>query len=277
MPPRLSRAGLTRVRQVEVRDHRGQDRPEAIPGELSLTVKVDGREVVTLMTLGTDPEELALGYLRSQRLVERIEDIEAVSVDWDRETAEVTTRPGHGIPDLDERLSRVTVASSGSRGTSFQATIDRLRHEKLPRARVRQSTLYRLLEAVALENRIYQLTGSVHCFCLSQGERVLTCAEDVGRHNAADIIAGRMWLQGVGGEDKILFTTGRLSSEMVMKTALMGIPVLISKSGATEMGLSLARDVGMVVVGRATTSEFLVFNGGDQVVFDAVPPSRPTA
>lgn len=269
--PRLSRAGLPPVHHLKVYDHLGKPRQVAMPGESPLTIKVDGREIVTLMTLGTNPEELALGYLHNQRLLERIEDIDSVEVDWDRETVNVLTRQGQGIPDLDEKLSRVTVTSGCGQGTLFSCTVDKLYEQKLPRVRVRQSTIYQVLQAVAPLNYIYRLTGSVHGCCLCQGSRVLMSVEDVGRHNAADTIAGRMWLDGMSGEDKIFFTTGRLTSEILMKAAFMGIPVLLSKSGVTHMGLELARDMGMVVIGRARVSRFLVFNGAEQVVFDAIP------
>lgn len=256
------------VHQVEAQDQQGQPRQVAIPGESALTIKVDGREVVTLMTLGTNPEELALGYLRNQRLLERIEDIEAVEVDWARETVNVSTRHGQGIADLAEKLSRVTVTSGCGQGTLFSCTVDKLYEHRMPGVRVLQSTIQRLLKAVAPLNPIYRLAGSVHGCCLCQGERVLMSVEDVGRHNAADCIAGRMWLDGLTGEDKVLFTTGRLTSEIIMKAAFMGIPVLISKSGVTQMGLELARDMNMVIIGRAKASKFLIFNGADQVVFD---------
>jgi len=271
--PRLSQAGLSPVHHLEVFDHLGKPKQVAIPGESPLTIKVDGREIITLMTLGTNPEELALGYLHNQRLLERIEDIESVEVDWSRETVNILTRQGQGIPDLEKKLSRVTVTSGCGQGTLFSCTVDKLYEKKLPRVQVRQSTIYRVLKAVAPLNHIYRLAGSVHGCCLCQGERVLMCVEDVGRHNAADAIAGRMWLDGMTGEDKILFTTGRLTSEILMKAAFMGIPVLISKSGVTQMGLELARDMGMVVIGRAKATRFLVFNGADQVVFDAIPKS----
>jgi FdhD protein len=267
--PRLSRAGVTPVLQVEVRDHLGRYCQVHIPGELPLTIRVDGQEIVTLMTLGTNPEELALGYLYNQRLLERIEDVESVEVDWDRETADVTTRHGRGIPDLDHKLSAMTISTSGGREARVSPAGDG--QNKPPRVQVRQSTIYRVLQAVAAQNRVYRRAGSVHSFCLCQDDKAIMCVEDVGRHNAADAIAGRMWLDGVTGRDKILFTTGRLSSEMVMKTVLMGIPVLISKSGATQMGLELAREMGLVLVGRAKGTGFVVFNGGDRVVYDAVP------
>jgi len=269
--PRLSRAGLQPVHQVEVFDHTGKAKKVTIPGESPLTIKVDGHEVVTLMTLGTNPEELALGYLHNQRFLERLEDIESVEVDWSQETVKVTTRHGQGIPDLERKLSRMTVTSGCGQGTLFSCTLDKLYEQRLPRVTIRQSTIYKLLKAAGKMNRIYRQAGSVHGCCLCQGDKILMYVEDVGRHNAADAIAGRMWLDGMSGSDKIIFTTGRLTSEVLMKSAFMGIPVIISKSGITQMGLDLARDLGMVVIGRAKASRFLVYNGWDQVVFDAVP------
>jgi FdhD protein len=161
-------------------------------------------------------------------------------------------------------------------GTLFNRTLDKLHDDKLPRVRVRQSTIYQLLQSVAPLNHIYRLASSVHCCCLCQGERVLMSVEDVARHNAADAIAGRMWLDDIPGEDKILFSTCRLTSEIITKVAFMGIPVLVSKSGMTHMGLELARNMGMVVIGRAEASRFLVFNGGEQVEFDATPQPGPS-
>lgn len=269
--PRLSRAGLQPVHQIQVLDQTGRPRQAAIPGESPLTIKVDGREVVTLMTLGTHPEELALGYLRNQRLLERIEDIESVSVDWAKETVQVATRHGQGIPDLEQKLSRVTVTSGCGQGTIFSCTVDRLYEQKLPKVRVAQSTIYRLLRMVESLNHVYRLAGSVHGCCLCDRQGVLMCVEDVGRHNAADAIAGRMWLNGIQGQDKIFFTTGRLTSEIIMKAAFMGIPILLSKSGVTQMSYEIARDMGMVVIGRAKVTRFIVFSGLDQVDFDAVP------
>jgi FdhD protein len=268
--PRLSKAGLSPVHHVEVIDHLGKPRQVAIPGEYPLTIKVDGREIVTLMTLGTNPEELALGYLHNQHLLERIEEIESVDVDWVKETVNVSTRHGQGIPNLEAKLSRVTVSSGCGQGTLFSCTVDKLYDLKLPMVKVRQSTIYKVLAAVAPLNPIYRSAGSVHGCCLCEGGNVLMSVEDVGRHNAADAIAGRMWLDGMVGGDKILFATGRITSEIIMKTAFMGIPVIISKSGVTQMGMDLARDLAMIVVGRAKVSRFIVFNGGDRIIFDAM-------
>ena len=269
--PRLSHAGRDPVHYCKVFDHLGREREVAIPGEVALTIKVDGTEIVTLMTLGTHPEELALGYLRNQRLIEQIEEIASVDVDWQRQVVSVCTRHGQGIKGLKAKLSRVTITSGCGQGTLFSCTLDKLYEQRLAQVKVRQSTIYALLKGVAKLNRIYRRSGSVHGCGLCRGEEVLMYVEDVGRHNAADIIAGRMWLKGMDGADKILFTTGRLTSEIVMKTAFMGIPVLVSKSGITQMGLELAEELGMVVIGRAKARRMLVYTGGQQqVIFDAI-------
>ncbi len=272
MRPRLSDAGLEPVHQIEVYDQSGRTRGACIPGESPLTIKVDDREIITLMTLGTNPEELALGYLHNQRLLESIEEIESVEVIWERETVRVTTRHGQGVPDLAEKFSGITVTSGCGQGTIFSCTVDKLYETKLPQVTLRQSTIYKTLAAAGPLNTVYRLAGSVHGCYLCQDGEVLMAVEDVGRHNAADSIAGRMWLDAIPGDDKVLFTTGRLTSEIVMKTAFMGIPVLISRSGVSQMSLDLARDMGMIVIGRARAKKFVVYNGGERVVFDAVPP-----
>ena len=267
--PEMSRAGLDPVHYCQVTDHLGKVKQVAIPGETPLTIKVDNKEIITLMTLGTNPEELALGYLRNQHLLENIEDIASVKVNWARETVHVDTRSGEGIPDLAEKLSRVTVSSGCGQGTLFSCTVDKLYEQKLPRARLRTSTIYALLKSASVHNPLYRQAGSVHGCSLCRGEEVRISIEDVGRHNAADTISGRMWLEDIKGDDKIFFTTGRLTSEMIMKTAFMGIPILISRSGVTQMGLNLAQDLGMIVVARARGSKFLIFNGEERVTFDS--------
>ena len=273
--PRLSRAGLEPVHEVEAYNNQGRPVQVFIPGETPLTLKVDGREVVTLMTLGTNPEELALGYLRNQHLVQSIEDIDSVEVNWDRETVNVATRHGQGIEDLEEKLSRVTVTTGCGQGTVFSCTVDKLYELKLPRVEVRQSQIYALLRKLAHLNQIYRQAGSVHGCALCQDEDVVMYVEDVGRHNATDVISGRMWLDKISGTDKILYTTGRLTSEIVMKSAFMGIPVLLSRSGVTQMGLQFARDLGAVIIARAKATRLLVYHGADQVIFDAPPDPSP--
>jgi len=274
--PRLSSAGLAPTHPVMAVDEFGERREVCIAGESPLTLKVDDREVVTLMTLGTHPEELALGYLRNQRLIETLEEIESVAVDWERETVQVRTRSGAGIIDWERKLARRTVTTGCGQGTVFSCTLDKLYDLRLPQVRIRQSLIYELLGEITRHNEVYRQAGAVHGCALCQDTQILVFVEDVGRHNAADAISGRMWLEGMSGEDKIFYTTGRLTSEIVMKAAHMGIPVLLSRSGITHMGLELASDLGVTMIARAKGRHFLVYNGAHNIVFDACPP-KPLA
>lgn len=271
----MTRNGRAPTHPVRATDEFGQLRDLNIAGELPLTVKVDDREVVTLMTLGTHPEELALGYLRNQRLIEHLTDIESVTVDWDREQVLVTTRKGQGIVDWEQKLSKRTVTTGCGQGTVFSCTLDKLYDRRLPKVELKQSTIYKVLGAVSAYNDLYRKAGAVHGCGLCHADQVLNFVEDVGRHNAADAIAGRMWLEDTDGSDKIFYTTGRLTSEIVMKSAHMGIPVLLSRSGITNMGLELAQDLNVIMIARAKGKHFLVYHGADQITFDAVPPAKP--
>jgi len=274
--PRLSQAGLAPTHEVQATDEYGVEHAVQVAGEAPLTIKVDGREVVTLMTLGTRPEALALGYLRNQRLIENIHDIAEVNVNWDIETVDVTTTHGEGIVDWEQKLSQRTVTSGCGQGTIFSCTVDNIYNTRLPQAEVRQSMVYGLLTNISAHNEIYKQAGAVHGCALCHETSILSFVEDVGRHNAADAIAGEMWLEGMDGADKWFYTTGRLTSEMVMKAAFMGIPVLLSRSGVTQMGLELAHVVGMVMIARAKGRHFLVYNGADSIVYDAMPEPRVT-
>lgn len=275
--PVMSQAGLAPTHPVTAVDEYGEHHDLRVAGEFPLTLKVDGREVVTLMTLGTRPEELALGYLRNQRLIERIEDIRAVTVDWDRNAVQIETVQGQGIIDWEKKLANRTVTTGCGQGTVFSCTLDKLYDVRLPRVRLRQSLVYGLLRALSDHNEIYRTAGAVHGCALCHETRALIFVEDVGRHNAADAIAGRMWLDRIPGHDKIFYTTGRLTSEIVMKAAHMGIPVLLSRSGITHMGLELAQELGIIMIARAKGNHFLVYHGADDMVFDALPPVRPMA
>ena len=270
--PRMTEAGLAPTHAITVVDEYGQPRSAHVAGESPLTLKVDDREIVTLMTLGTHPEALALGYLRNQRLIERLSDVESVEVDWDFETVHVRTFTGRGIVDLEEKLARRTVTTGCGQGTVFSCTIDMIYDSKVPQVEVRQSLIYDLLREIGAWNEVYRQAGAVHGCALCQGARILHFVEDVGRHNAADAIAGRMWLDDVGGADKVFYTTGRLTSEIVMKVTQMGIPVLLSRSGVTHMGLELAEITGVTMIARAKARHFLVYTGVSNVVFDAPPP-----
>ena len=272
--PLLSDEGLDPTRPVTARDEFGDPRDLNIAGEYPLTIKVDDAEVVTLMTLGTYPEKLTLGYLRNQRLIDDINEIEKVLVDWDRETVDVFTTHGDGIVDLQEKISKRTVTSGCGQGTIFSCTLDKLYDTRLPRVDICQSTIYALLKTINSYNEIYRAAGAVHGCALCEGSRILYFVEDVGRHNATDTIAGEMWLEGIGGNDKIFYTTGRLTSEIVMKAAHMGVPVLVSRSGITYMGLELAQDLGVTMIARAKGRHFLVYNGEDTIQYDEIPQRK---
>ena len=275
--PKMSRQGLAPTHAVTVTNQFHEQREVQVAGESPLTLKVNGRELVTLMTLGTHPEELALGYLRNQRLLEDISDIASVEVDWERETVDIMTCEGREITDWEEKLSKRTVTSGCGQGTVFSCTLDKLYDVQLPKVALKQSKIYDLLTAITRFNEIYKRAGAVHGCALCHDTEILKFVEDVGRHNAADAISGWMWLEHVTGADKIFYTTGRLTSEMIMKSAHMGIPVLLSRSGVTHMGLELARDLGIVMIARAKGRAFLVYHGTEQIEFDARPSQvRPT-
>ena len=234
--------------------------PTAIAGEHPLTLYVDKREVVTLMTLGQAPEALAIGYLRNQRLVARIEDIAAVHVDWDVNAVAVTTRSG--LADADDRMAKRTVTTGCGQGTVFGDLMHEIDRVRLPDATVLdEASYYALLDNVRRYDTVYKQAGAVHGCALAVGAEILLYVEDVGRHNAVDAIAGQMWLDRIDGANKIFYTTGRLTSEMVIKTAQMGIPILVSRSGLTQMGYEVARRVGLTMIGRATGRHYLLFTG----------------
>jgi len=267
--PLLSDAGLSPVHPATVRDENGATREVSIAGEHPLTLYVDKREVVTLMTLGTHPEALVLGFLRNQALIEELAELVSVQVDWEVEAAAVTTRDGRD--DWDAKLEKRTVTSGCGQGTQFGNLMQRIESIDLPKVPVRQSLLYELLGILSKENAIYKAAGAVHACALCRGTEVLYFVEDVGRHNALDAIAGQMWLDGVDGGDCILYTTGRVTSEMVIKATQMGVPILLSRSGMTHMGLELGRKVDMLLVARAKGRHFLVFHGAERIDFDAAP------
>jgi FdhD protein len=275
-PPRLTAASAPLVQEVSVLDEFGQRRVISIPAERALTVFVDKRELVTLMTLGAAPELLVLGYLRNQRLVDSVADIDSVSVDWDVQAAAVRTRAG--IERFDEKTAKRVVTTGCGQGTVFGDLMGELDRVRLPaaddpRARLSQGALYALLNAMRVQESTYKSSGSVHGCALFRQDELLMFVEDVGRHNAIDTIAGWMWLHGVDGADKIFYTTGRLTSEMVIKSAQMNVPIVISRSGITQMGLELAQRLGLALFGRATNRHFICYCGFDR--FDPVPePQR---
>ena len=274
--PTLSDSGLRPTHPVEVVDEFGVERDMRVAGEFPLTIRVDDQELVTLMTLGTHPELLALGYLRNQRLIESVESIKSIHVDWERETAYVMTRAGEGIVDWENKLSKRTITTGCGQGTVFSCTLDKIYQNPLPKAFLRQSTLYGLLTNILQHNEIYRQAGAVHGCALCEETSIELFVEDVGRHNAADTIGGQMWMDGTSGAGKIFYTTGRLTSEIVMKVAHMGIPILLSRSGVTYMGLELAQDLRVTMIARAKGQHFLIYNGIDTIKFDQMPKRRNT-
>jgi FdhD protein len=271
MRPELTEARRDLTFDVEAIDESGQRSTVAIAGEHPLTLYVDRRELVTLMTLGQAPEALALGFLRNQRLLEGIDDIAAVHVDWEVDAVAVTTRAG--ASDFSERTARRTVTTGCGQGSVFgdlMAEIDAIRLPVEPR--LTQRGLYALLDAVRRRETIYKQAGAVHGCALARctvdgmdaRADVLYYVEDVGRHNAVDAIAGHMWLDRIDGGDKVFYTTGRLTSEMVIKCAQMGVPFLVSRSGLTEMGYRIARQVGLTMIGRAANTRYLLFTGAER-------------
>ena len=274
--PRLSHAQAPLTRSVDVLDEHGQRETIQIPAERPLTVFVDKRELVTLMTLGAEPELLVLGYLRNQRLVGSVHDIDSVTVDWEVGAAAVKTRAG--IEDFDRKTARRVVTTGCGQGTVFGSLMDELDTLELPApqaARISQRALVALLDAVRRQESTYKSAGSVHgcaLFTLAGDDaRLELFVEDVGRHNAIDTLAGWMWLRGLGGADKAFYTTGRLTSEMVIKSAQMGVPLVVSRSGITQMGQQIAERVGLCAIGRATHTRFLCYTHPQRLVFDAIP------
>ena len=268
--PKITSAGRPLTFEVEAVNERGERLATPIAGEHPLTLYLDNREIVTLMTLGQAPEALTIGYLRNQRLVGSIEEIAAVQVDWETDAVAVTTRKG--VKGLRERLKKRTVTTGCGQGTVFGDLMEEIDSIELrDDVTLTEETLYGLLDAVRHRETIYKSAGAVHGCALARGANILYFVEDVGRHNAVDAIAGEMWLDRVDGSDKIFYTTGRLTSEMVIKAAQMRIPFLVSRSGLTEMGHSIASQVGITMIGRAVTKHYLLFTGKHRFVKTVMP------
>jgi FdhD protein len=280
--PETTRASRPLTFAIEAINERGEMVPTAIAGENPLTLYLDKREIVTLMTLGQAPEALALGYLRNQRLVQSIEDIAAVQVDWETDSVVVVTRKVTSAQtrareqDMDDRMKTRTVTTGCGQGTVFGDLMEEIDKVKLRDDVVlSEATLYALMDAVRRHDTIYKSAGAVHGCALATNEpgasRMLYFIEDVGRHNAVDAIAGQMWLDGEDGSDKIFYTTGRLTSEMVIKAAQMAIPFLVSRSGLTQMGHAIAEKTGITMLGRATGKHYLLFTGKQRFVKSVSP------
>lgn len=270
--PKLTDAGLDASYAVNGVNEFGETIAGHIAAERALTIYLNKREIVTLMTLGTQPELLVLGWLRNQRLVQNVEQVKSIQVDWDVEAVAVTTHDS--VEGLEDKLSKKTVTTGCGQGTVYGDMMDGLHKIKLPRVELKQSMIYGLLDTLSKHNEIYKKAGAVHGCALCRDTQNMRFVEDVGRHNAVDAIAGYMWLHDMTGADKIFYTTGRLTSEMVIKVAQMGIPVLLSRSGATQMGYEIAKQLGVVLISRAKGKHFLVYHGADQIEFDEKPKKR---
>jgi FdhD protein len=309
MLPRLTQARAPLTHAVDGINELGEREQLQIPAERPLTIYVDKRELVTLMTLGAHPELLVLGYLRNQRLVESVFDIESITVDWEVHAAAVRTR--HGIARIEERTASKVVTTGCGQGSVFGGLMDEVDRIVLPAARLTQGELYGIVNAIRLQETTYKSAGSVHGCALFKGETLLTFVEDVGRHNAIDTIAGWMWMNTdgaraeegaaaapaggtsddgaslpgphapVSGADKVFYTTGRLTSEMVIKSAQMGVPIVVSRSGMTQMGHAVAQQLGLCAIGRATNRRFVCYSGADRLVLQPElaqqPPVKGTA
>ncbi|MDQ0035002.1 FdhD protein [Variovorax boronicumulans] len=268
--PRLNQVRGTLLRRIEIVDQHGERRDIDIPAERPLTVFVDKRELVTLMTLGAAPGLLVLGYLLNQDLIRHASDVESIDVDWSVDAAAVKTH--RGIDGLAEKTARRVVTTGCGQGTVFGDAMAQIGAVQLPTsqsARIAQDTLLRILELMKSRNSVHRQAGSVHGCALFSGTEMLVFVEDVGRHNAIDSIAGWMAVHGIDGGDKVFYTTGRLTSEMVMKSAHMGVPIIVSRNGVTAMGHELAGKLGMTLFGRAAGRHFLCYCGFER--FDADP------
>ena len=277
--PRLTQAQAPLTQAVAVVNEWGDTRQLEIPAERALTVYVDKRELVTLMTLGARPEWLVLGYLLNQRLIRSASELESITVDWEVGAAAVNTN--HGISNMAEKTAKRVVTTGCGQGSVFgdlMADVDTI---ALPPATLTQSALYGIVNAIRLHDSVYKTAGSVHGCALFQGDTLLMFVEDVGRHNAIDAIAGWMALQpndhpsgsaqqraGLRADDKVFYTTGRLTSEMIIKSAQMGVPIVVSRSGITQMGHAVAQRLNLCAIGRATNKRFLCFSAQERLVLE---------
>ncbi len=279
--PRLTEARAALTHAATAINEFGEPVAVAVPAERALTVYVDKRELVTLMTLGASPELLVLGFLRNQRLIASAADIESITVDWDVGAAAVKTR--HGIANIEDKTAKRVVTTGCGQGSVFGGLMDDIDAITLPPASISQAQVYAVVNAIRLKESTYKSAGSVHACALFRGGELLVFVEDVGRHNALDTIAGWVWLNPeLAGPpaEQVFYTTGRLTREMVIKSAQMSVPIVISRSGITQMGHAVASKLGLCTIGRATNRHFLCFSGAERLLLQpelAGPKLRPPA
>lgn len=276
--PLLTQARAPLTCDITAINELGQPQAVAIPAERALTVYLDKRELVTLMTLGAAPELLVLGFLRNQRLVGSAHDIASITVDWEVGAAAVRTHAG--VADLQARTAKRVVTTGCGQGSVFGDLMEDIDNIRLPPNTLTQAQLYGIVNAMRVQESTYKSSGSVHGCALFQGERMLMFVEDVGRHNAIDTIAGWLWMQQpdvATGADKVFYTTGRLTSEMVIKSAQMGVPIVVSRSGITQMGREIAQRVGLCTVGRALNKRFLCYSAPQRLQWQPELAGAPVA
>ena len=255
------------TRRVTGRDHEGREVETSVTMERPLTLFLNGQEIVTMMTIGDHPDWLAVGYLLNQNMLRTDDSITAIDFEEELETVVVRTARK---TDYEDKLKKKTLTSGCAQGTVFGDLMEELEDVRLDAgARVRTSWLYGLSKTINTTPSLYLEAGAIHGCVLCQGESPLVYMEDVGRHNAVDKIAGYMFVNGVPAHDKIFYTTGRLTSEMVIKTVKMGIPILVSRSGFTAWGVELARKTGLTLIGRARGKRFVALSGAERIEFDA--------
>ena len=255
------------TRQVDGIDQDGNPVDTSVVVERPLTRFLNGQEIVTNMTIGDYPDYLAVGYLLNQNMLRQDDVITGIDYDEDLETVVVRTERE---TNYEEKLKKKVRTSGCAQGTVFGDLMEKIEDTKLPAGAVlRTSWLQTLTKAINTTDSLYLQAGAIHGCVLCQEDRPLVYMEDVGRHNAVDKIAGYMFLNGISAADKIFYTTGRLTSEMVIKTVQMGIPILVSRSGFTAWGVELARETNLTLIGRARGRRFTALAGLDRIVFDA--------
>lgn len=273
--PRLTQARAPLTHCIAVTNEHGEQQALDIPAERPLTVYVDKRELVTLMTLGERPEWLVLGYLLNQRLVLDASAVESITVDWEVGAAAVKTRTG--VVDIAQKTAKRVVTTGCGQGSLFGEVMEHIEGVQLPATTVTRSQIYAIVNTIRLQDSTYKSAGSVHGCALFRGEERLLFVEDVGRHNAIDAIAGWMALQALATtplvtQGLVFYTTGRLTSEMVMKAAQIGVPIIVSRNGVTAMGHAMAEKLGMALFGRAANRHFLCYTGFER--FDSEPEQQ---
>ncbi|HSK38927.1 MAG TPA: formate dehydrogenase accessory sulfurtransferase FdhD, partial [Arenibaculum sp.] len=257
------------TRRVSGIDHTGREIETSVTVERPLTLFLNGQEIVTMMTIGDYPEYLALGYLLNQNMLHAGDDVRDVVFDEETETVVVRTARA---TDYEQKLKKKTLTSGCAQGTVFGDVMEKFEEARLPAdVRLKTSWLYRLTKKINTAPSLYLEAGAIHGCVLCQEDRPLIYMEDVGRHNAVDKVAGYMWRHGLSPHDKIFYTTGRLTSEMVIKTVQMGIPILVSRSGFTAWGVDLARQAGLTLIGRARGRRFVALAGEERIDFDLAP------